>query len=116
MPWPLPLPLLLTKRYSPPSVGDEFDGGELVFVHQTGGLVHRTDGQYAIYPIGDTLDRDVNIEGADAFPELREAVERHRLILKNAASKAQPDVETGKTQEPAAPVESGKGKPLRGRP
>ena len=104
-----------SKETSYYAVGDEFDGGELVFVHQTGGLVHRTDGQYAIYPIGDTLDRDVSIEGADAFPELREAVERHRRMLKDAASEAQPGVETGKTQEPIAPVERGKGKPLLGR-
>ena len=62
------------------------------------------------------LARKEKIEGADAFPELREAVERHRRTLEEAASKAQPGVETGKTQEPAAPVESGKGKPLRGRP
>ena len=96
------------------AVGDEFDGGELVFVHQTGGLVHRTDGQYAIYPIGDTLDRDVTIEGAEAFPELREAVERHRRMLKDAASIGQPGAGTDETVEPIAPVEGGKGKPPRG--
>ncbi len=98
------------------AVGDEFDGGELVFVHQTGGLVHRTDGQYAIYPIGDTLDRDVKIEGANAFPELREAVERHRRMLKDAVSEGQPGAGTDVTGEPSAPVEGGKGKPPRGLP
>lgn len=98
------------------AVGDEFDGGELVFVHQTGGLVHRTDGQYAIYPIGDTLDRDVSIEGADAFPELREAVERHRRMLKDAASEAQPGAGTDETGEPSAPVEGGKDKSPGGLP
>lgn len=104
-----------SKETSYYAVGDEFDGGELVFVHQTGGLVHRTDGQYAIYPIGDTLDRDVTIEEADAFPELREAVERHRRMLKDAASEAQPGTGTDKIGEPIAPVEKGKGKPPLGR-
>ena len=51
-------------------VGDDFDGGELVFVHQTGGVVHRRDG-YFVYPLGATLDHAVEAAQATDFPDLQ---------------------------------------------
>lgn len=56
-------------------VGDEFDGGELVLVHQTGGLVKRGD-DYFIYPIGARLDEDLAYSRAPEYPELASAALR----------------------------------------
>lgn len=56
-------------------VGDEFDGGELVYVHQTGGLVKRGD-DYFIYPIGARLDEDLAHTRAPEYPELSSAAVR----------------------------------------
>ncbi|MEK6798986.1 MAG: hypothetical protein AABZ12_08490 [Planctomycetota bacterium] len=65
-------------------VGDDFDGGELVFVHQTGGVVHRRDG-YFVYPLGATLDHAVEATQATDFPDLQGAVERHQVAVRKAA-------------------------------
>ena len=61
------------------AVKDEFDGGELVFVHPRGGIVRRSD-QYFIYPIGVTLDGDINVKDIDVadYPELKDAADRIR--------------------------------------
>ncbi len=86
--------------------GDEFDGGKLVCVHQTGGLVHRKDGYY-VYPIGAQLDQDLKLEDAAMYFELREAAERHRDGLAGEReAKAAPDAakaESGADQAAAAP-------------
>ena len=66
-----------TTEYFGP--GADFDGGKLVFVHQTGGLVRRSNG-YFIYPIGNTIDKDLTIDQAGEYPELIQAYE----YLKNA--------------------------------
>lgn len=58
-------------------VGDDFDGGELVFVHQTGGVVRRSD-DYFIYPLGETLDNALTERAAGEYPVLLDAVKRHR--------------------------------------
>lgn len=65
------------------AVNEDFDGGTLIYVHQTGGLVRRKDDPrhpkgeegYYVYPIGETLDKDIPIAQAEAFPELRRAAE-----------------------------------------
>ncbi len=62
------------------AAGDEFDGGELVYVHQTGGLVRRND-EYYVYPIGAPLDKELKLEQAEAFPELLRAADIHRRRL-----------------------------------
>lgn len=61
-----------TTEYFGP--GADFDGGKLVFVHQTGGLVRRSNG-YFIYPIGNTIDKDLTIDQAGEYPELKQAYE-----------------------------------------
>ena len=60
-------------------VGDEFDGGELVFVHPTGGVVRR-NGEYFIYPIGAMLDEDIGVDesAATEYVQLKEAADRIR--------------------------------------
>ena len=58
-------------------VGDDFDGGELVFVHQTGGVGRRSD-EYFIYPLGETLDNALTERAAGEYPVLLDAVKRHR--------------------------------------
>lgn len=51
--------------------GDDFDGGKLVFVHQRGLLVHRSDG-YFVYPIGSKVTEDMPVDQATEFPRLQE--------------------------------------------
>jgi len=68
------------------AVGDEFDGGELVSVHPTGGLVRRAN-EYYVYPVGTQLDQDLKLEDAEMFYELETAAEAHRAKL--AAEKKQ---------------------------
>jgi len=63
-------------------VGDEFDGGKLVFVHQRGGLVRR-EGEYFVYPIGARLDEDIKLAEAIEFPRLQEVAQ---LLQAPAAS------------------------------
>ncbi len=55
--------------------GAEFDGGTLVYVHQTGGLVHRR-GQYFVYPLGGTLEDHLEVSLASDHPELQHAAQR----------------------------------------
>lgn len=50
--------------------GDEFDGGELLYVHPRGAVVRRQD-EYFVYPLGARLDQDVPVDQADAFPKLK---------------------------------------------
>ena len=88
------------------ATGDEFDGGKLVYVHQTGGLVHRKDGYY-VYPIGTQLDQDLKLEEAEMYFELQAAAERHRdLLAREGEAKAAADAakaETDADQADAAP-------------
>lgn len=85
------------------TAGNQFDGGELVFVHPRGGVVRRND-EYFLYPIGTWLDQDINLNATAAvdYPDLKKAAEWHRESVK-AMSEAQQDVaappvdETGKT-------------------
>lgn len=63
-----------TKYYK---VGDEFNGGELVFVHQRGGVVRRNE-DYFVYPIGANLDQHVAAKVADDYPELKSAADKIR--------------------------------------
>ncbi len=55
--------------------GDDFDGGRLVYVHQSGALVHRT-GQFFVYPLGGSMDDHMEAAIATDYPELKAAAER----------------------------------------
>ena len=90
--------------------GDEFDGGELVFVHQTGGLVRRSN-EYFIYPIGAKLDQDLSVEEAVEYPELQRAAERFRAAdppKAGAEEKPEEDAEQA-NQDDNAGIKSGEG-------
>lgn len=81
--------------------GSEFDGGELVFVHQTGGLVRR-DREYYVYPIGNTANEDLTIDKAAEYPELRKAYEHFKLTdIQNDKSPAGNEKNTQAIVEPA---------------
>ena len=79
-------------------VGDEFDGGELVFVHQRGGVVVRKD-EYFVYPIGANLDQAIGVDGAIDHPQLQAAAARHR-----EAQAAEPAGEAQSVAEPGSNV------------
>ncbi|UCC29725.1 MAG: hypothetical protein JSU86_16160 [Phycisphaerales bacterium] len=93
------------------TAGDEFDGGELVFVHPRGGVVLRND-EYFLYTIGTWLDQDVSLS-ADAavdYPDLKKVAEWHRESVKEMSEAKQdaaavPADETGKTASAAPATE-----------
>jgi len=95
------------------TVGDEFDGGHLVYVHPTGALASRTTrgkDEYFIYPIGAKLDQDIAADIAGDFPELQQAAKRHHE-LKAAAepkpvSKSQPPEPAPAPAATQAPVQA----------
>jgi hypothetical protein len=68
-------------------VGDPFDGGELIFVHQTGGVVHRKN-NYFVYPLGSNLAQAIPAAEAVDYPELQKAAEYHREAVLRAARPA----------------------------
>jgi len=88
-------------------VGDEFDGGELVFVHQRGGVVRRNE-DYYVYPIGANLDQHVEAKVADDYPELKSAADKIREIREaRQKPKPAPPVEPEERLQPSVetPVE-----------
>lgn len=89
-------------------VGDEFDGGELVFVHQRGGVVRRNE-DYYVYPIGASLDQPVEAKVADDYPELKSAADKIREICeaRKKAKPAPPAAPEAQTPPTEATVESG---------
>jgi len=91
-------------------VGEEFDGGELVFVHQRGGVVRRNE-DYFVYPIGANLDQHVEAKVADDYPELKSAADKIREIRESRQKpKPAPPIEP-EAQLPLpteAPVETGR--------
>lgn len=71
-----------TLYYQP---GDEFDGGELVFVHPRGAVARRqnADGEddLFIYPLGAKLTEDIWAQDANDHPKLQAAANRIRESL-----------------------------------
>ena len=66
-----------TTYFSP---GDEFDGGELLYVHPRGVIVRRQD-EYFVYPIGTVASNVVRARDADDFPTLKRATRLIREAL-----------------------------------
>lgn len=90
--------------------GADFDGGTLVFVHQTGGLVHRK-GQYFVYPLGGTLEDHLEASAAGGYPELKAAVERAEVGARaraeaEALAKAVEDPQKAVIEQPAKNAEA----------
>jgi hypothetical protein len=56
-------------------VGEDFDGGDLLFVHQRGVLVGR-EGERFVYPIGEPLSAPIGVADAADYPELQLASQR----------------------------------------
>ena len=81
-----------TSYYRP---GDEFDGGELVFVHPRGAIVRRQD-EYFVYPIGARVSNDVKAKEAIDYPTLR----RVTALIREALGEPAWDAEA-KGEEPA---------------
>jgi hypothetical protein len=64
-------------------LGEEFDGGTLVYLNARGGVVVRND-EYFVYPIGQTLDRSLSVDGASDHPRLQAGALRHQQALQAA--------------------------------
>jgi len=70
-------------------VGADFDGGELIFVHQTGALARRKDNnEYLAYPLGSMLDQRVDARHAVEYPSLKSAADRYEEALRQAQEAA----------------------------
>ena len=90
-------------------IGDEFDGGELVYVHPTGGLVRWKD-DYFIYPIGEWLNAETKLDDevvSAEYPQLGKAatlIREQRLaeaerLEAEAAEQARIDLEAKEKAE-----------------
>lgn len=86
--------------------GQEFDGGTLVYMHQTGLLVRRR-GEYFVYPIGSLLDRDVPWVEAVEYPYLQKVAAHLNEVA--ASSKKAGGSDDAKQGDPSgkAPVSQG---------
>lgn len=73
-----------SKQTSFFAAGDQFEGGKLIFVHQTGGLVNWKD-EYYVYPLGETLDRFVSANDAFDYPILQRAAGKHMELVEEMA-------------------------------
>jgi len=73
-----------TEEASYYAPGEEFDGGELVYVHPRGAIVRRQD-DYFVYPIGAALNEDLLADEAVEFPELQ------RVAFAISAAQAEPE-------------------------
>ncbi len=84
------------------AVGDEFDGGELVFVHPRGGIVRRKHGYY-LYPIGTWLDQDIDAGSSSAgdCPELKGIADRLSEAAGASADAEREAVSAAAAGEPA---------------
>jgi len=93
-----------TRKTDYYAVGSDFDGGELIFVHQRGALVRRLE-DYYVYPIGLTLDKDVPVGDSEDSELFQKVVEQHRKTIEGAEN-AQADDDgqsaDGKTPPDAA--------------
>jgi len=81
-------------------VGDEFDGGELIFVHQTGGVARRKD-EYFVYPLGMTVAQSMPAADASEYPELQRAAEYYRNASRDAVK---PSAQAGPDEQGAVVV------------
>lgn len=90
------------------TIGDEFDGGKLAYVHPLGGVVHRSD-EYFLVPIGAYLDQDLPAVGASreehgALLNIVERLKEAAEAAKQAAAAA--GQQAALAQEPTAQMPS----------
>ncbi len=79
-----------TKDTTYHKVTEEFDGGRLLFVHQTGAVVGRNK-KYYVYPLGTTLGDCMEYQTAADYPELKAAAER-AIAMETAQAEAKKKV------------------------
>jgi hypothetical protein len=86
------------------AVGDEFNGGTLIYVHQRGGVGLR-GGKYSVYPLGMALSNEIPAESAQEYPELLRAVTFHRDAVAELTRKK--EAEAAAPQAPGLQVPEG---------
>ncbi|UCE60639.1 MAG: hypothetical protein JSU63_02590 [Phycisphaerales bacterium] len=87
-----------TKKNDYYVVGDDFDGGELVYVHPRGGIVRRQD-EYFLYPIGEKMNTDFKAEDTEDYPVLSDLAVRVREALEVPPEEPEEPEEAGKAEE-----------------
>ena len=80
------------------AVGEEFDGGTLLYVHQRGGLAVRND-DYLVYPLGATLNMSIPVDSAQDYPELQRAAQYHREAVGYEADEDPGGAQSGRAQD-----------------
>jgi len=73
-----------SKQNSYYGIGDPFEGGELIFIHQSGALVKWEDKLF-VYPLGETLDHFIPAEKALEYPILQRAAGKYMELMKQLA-------------------------------
>lgn len=99
------------------AVGDDFDGGKLVYVHPHGGIVRRK-GDFFLYPLGEWVDREflASAKEADAYPDLRYVADQVRAVMEASEAKEEEAAIDPKDLKslPNAKPEKGADKPVKG--
>ena len=85
------------------TVGDDFNGGELIYIHSRGGLVFR-GGKYFVHPIGDRLDTELDINDAGEYPRFQLAAQKHGKLMESLPKDA---AEAGGDKKPVAQKKPG---------
>lgn len=91
-----------TRERTYHAVGDEFDGGKLVYVDTRGGIVKWED-KFYIYPLGAKLDQDIPADSATNHPDLLRIVERLKLADAAPGQKVAPEEGAAPPEQPANP-------------
>lgn len=93
-----------TRERTYHAVGDDFDGGKLVYVDTRGGIVKWED-KFFIYPLGSRLDQDIPADSATNHPELLRIVERLKLADAAPDPKVAPESQPSSVEDarPVAP-------------
>ncbi len=91
-----------TRERTYHAVGEEFDGGKLVYVDTRGGIVKWED-KFYIYPLGAKLDQDIPADSATNHPDLLRIVERLKLADAAPGPKVAPEEGAAPPEQPVNP-------------
>ena len=86
-----------TRKYV--TLGEDFDGGTLLYVHQRGGVTLRGD-KYLVYPLGMPLSNALVAEDAQDYPELQRAATFHRNAVAELSKKKEEEAKAPGLQVP----------------
>ncbi len=97
------------RRTTYHQIGEDFDGGDLVYVHPRGAVVRKED-EWLVYPVGMTLNKGKKVEDAADYPTLRDTANWVREALGASPSESAVDEVGASTKKPTTkpPDEAGR--------